>query len=242
MNSWVKGAPKRITSTRPIPELLGVNLKEMSGSERLALHRYWIQQNTTELTRRFLHVLDSYRHINDSLKKCHQELDLRCLLRAHIIGVTTTGLARNLDILRRVRAKVVVFEEAGEVLEAYTLTALLPSVEYAILIGDHEQRRPQINNYEFQYDNPRGAKFSLDISLFERLVHPQSGYPKLPYSSLEVQRRMYPSIAELVRSTLYPKLQDHPLVSTYPEVDGMRKRLFWLDHNKREDASPSNTA
>jgi len=242
LHSWINGAPKRIASTRPVPELLGVNLQEMSGSERSALHRYWVQQNTMELTRRFLHVLDSYRHINDSLKKYHQELDLRCLLRAHIIGVTTTGLARNLDILRRVRAKVVVFEEAGEVLEAHTLTALLPSVEHAILIGDHEQLRPQINNYEFQYDNPRGAKFSLDISLFERLVHPQSGYPKLPYSSLEVQRRMYPSVAELIRSTLYPKLQDHPSVSTYPEVDGMRKRLFWLDHNKREDASPSNTA
>ena len=81
---------------------------------------------------------------------------------------------------------MVVFEEAGEVLEAHTLTTLLPSVEYAILIGDHEQLRPQINNYEFQHDNPRGAKFSLDISLFERLVHPQPGYPQLPYSSLEV--------------------------------------------------------
>ena len=242
LNSWVKGAPKRITSTRPVPELLKVNLKDMSGLERSALHKHWVQQSSRELNRRFLHVLDSYHHIRDSLKKCHQELDLRCLLGAHIIGVTTTGLARNLDILRRVRAKVVVFEEAGEVLEAHTLTALLPSVEHAILIGDHEQLRPQINNYEFQYDNPRGAKFSLDISLFERLVHPQSGYPKLPYSSLEVQRRMHPSIAELVRSTLYPKLQDHLSVSTYPEVDGMRKRLFWLDHNEKEDASPSNPA
>ena len=242
LNSWVKGAPKRIASTRPIPELLNVNLKDMSGLERSALHKHWVQQSTKELNRRFLHVLDSYRHIRDSLKKCHQELDLRCLLRAHIIGVTTTGLARNLDVLRRVRAKVVIFEEAGEVLEAHTLTALLPSVEHAILIGDHEQLRPQINNYEFQSDNPRGAKFSLDISLFERLVHPQSGYPKLRYSSLEVQRRMYPWIAELIRSTLYPKLQDHPSVSTYPEVDGMRKRLFWLDHNEKEDASPSNLA
>ncbi|KAL8993845.1 MAG: hypothetical protein Q9169_006042 [Polycauliona sp. 2 TL-2023] len=242
LNSWVKGAPKRIASTRPVPELLNVNLKDMSGLERSALHKHWVQQSIRELNRRFLHVLDSYRRIRDSLKKCHQELDLRCLLRAHIIGVTTTGLARNLDILRRVRAKVVVFEEAGEILEAHTLTALLSSVEHAILIGDHEQLRPQINNYEFQSDNPRGAKFSLDISLFERLVHPQSRYPKLPYSSLEVQRRMYPSIAELIRSTLYPKLQDHPSVSTYPEVDGMRKRLFWLDHNEKEDASPLNPA
>lgn len=53
---------------------------------------------------------------------------------------------------------------------------------------------------------------------------------------------MYPSITELIRSTLYPKLQDHPSVSIYPEVDGMRKRLFWLDYNEKEDASPSNPA
>ena len=240
LNSWIKNAPHRITSTRTVPELLNADLKSMSSSERSTLHKHWVQQSTEEVNRRFLHVLDSYRDIRDSLKKCHQELDLRCLLRAHVIGVTTTGLARNLEVLRRVRAKVVMIEEAGEVLEAHTLTALLPSVEHAILIGDHEQLRPQINNYEFQHENPRGAKFSLDISLFERLIHPQPGYPKLPYSSLEVQRRMYPSIAGLIRSTLYPELQDHPSVSTHPEVDGMRKRLFWLDHDEKEDASSSN--
>lgn len=242
MNSWIKGAPKRITSTRTVSKLLNVNLNDMSGLERSALHKHWVQQSTSELNQRFLHVLDSYRQLRDSLKKCHQELDLRCLLRAHVIGVTTTGLARNLDVLRRVRSKVVMIEEAAEVLEAHTLTALLPSVEHAILIGDHEQLRPQINNYEFQHDNPRGAKFSLDISLFERLVRPQPGYPKLPYNSLEVQRRMYPSIAKLVRSTLYPKLQDHSSVSAYPEVDGMRRRLFWLDHDKKEDVSHSTLA
>ena len=240
LNSWIKGARKRITSTRAVSELLDVDLMDMSGPERSALHKYWVQQSTMELNRRLLHALDSYRHIRDSLKKCHQELDLRCLLRAHVIGVTTTGLARNLEVLRRVRAKVVMIEEAGEVLEAHTLTAFLPSIEHAILIGDHEQLRPQINNYEFQSDNPRGAQYSLDISLFERLVRPQPGYPRLPYSSLEIQRRMYPSIAKLVRSTLYPKLQDHSSVFEYSEVDGMRRRLFWLDHSNNEDVSPSS--
>ncbi|KAL8841355.1 MAG: hypothetical protein Q9170_000986 [Blastenia crenularia] len=237
LNSWLKGAPKRITSTRPVPEILDVKLDELSGVERSTLHRYWVEQSVMELNGRLLHLLDSYRHTNKSLQKCYQERDLRCLLGAHVIGVTTTGLARHLDILRRVRAKVLVMEEAGEVLEAHTLTALLPSVEHAILIGDHEQLRPQINNYEFQSDNPRGAHFSLDISLFERLVHPQPGHPKLPYSSLEVQRRMHPSIAQLIRATLYPRLQDHASVSTYPQVDGMRKRLFWLDHTNKEDRS-----
>ena len=242
LNSWVRGAPKRITSNRAIPELLDTDLKDMSGLERSTLHKHWVKQCTRELNRRFIHALESYRKIRDSLNRYHQELDLRCLLRANVIGVTTTGLARKLDVLRRVRAKVLIMEEAGEVLEAHTLTAFLPSIEHAILIGDHEQLRPQINNYEFQHENPRGAKFSLDISLFERLIHPQPGYLKLPYNSLEVQRRMHPSIAELIRSTLYPKLQDHPSVSRYPEVDGMRKRLFWLDHQEKEDASSSSLA
>ena len=240
LNNWIRGARKQKTSNRFVSQLLNVDLRDMSSLERSALHKHWVQQTTMELNRRLLHALDSYRHIRDSLKKCHQELDLRCLLGAHVIGVTTTGLARNLDVLRRVRAKTVVIEEAGEVLEAHTLTALLPSVEHAILIGDHEQLRPQINNYDFQSDSPRGAQFSLDISLFERLVRPPHGYPKLPFHSLEIQRRMHPSIAELIRSTLYPGLQDHPSVSTYPEVDGMRRRLFWLDHNKHEDESPSS--
>ena len=65
-----------------------------------------------------------------------------------------------------------VFEEAREVLKAYTLIALLSFVEHIILIGDHEQLRSQINEYKFQYNNSRSAKFFLDISLFERLIHP----------------------------------------------------------------------
>lgn len=80
---------------------------------RSALHKYWVQQSTLELNHRFLHLLDSYRDITVLLKKLHQELDLHCLLRAHVTGVTNTGLARYLDILRRVGAKVVVIEEAG---------------------------------------------------------------------------------------------------------------------------------
>jgi hypothetical protein len=37
-------------------------------------------------------------------------------------------------------------EEDREDLEAHTLTAFLPVVEHAILIGEHEQLRPQIKS------------------------------------------------------------------------------------------------
>jgi hypothetical protein len=65
-------------------------------------------------------------------------------------------LARNLKLLQRVPAKVLVCEEAGEVLKAHTVTSLLPHIKHAMLIGDHQQLRPHIQNYELQHDNPRG--------------------------------------------------------------------------------------
>jgi hypothetical protein len=239
VESWLKGAPKKLASSRPVAQLSVISLKEMSTSERTALHKYWIEQRSAQLTNELIHALDSFHESKSALDRCHRELDLRCLREAHIIGVTTSGLARNIELLQRVGAKVMLCEEAGEVLEAHTLTAFLPGVEHAILIGDHEQLRPQINNYELQHDNPKGKRYSLDISLFERLVRPEMGNLQVPLSTLKVQRRMHPSISKLVRVPLYPDLQDHPSVLEYPEVDGMRDRLYWLDHKEKEDPRPA---
>ena len=239
VESWLRGAPKKLASNRPVAQLSAISLREMSMSERGALHKHWIEQRSAQLTNDLIHALDSYHGSKSALDRCHRELELRCLREAHIIGVTTSGLARNIELLQRVRAKVMLCEEAGEVLEAHTLTAFLPGVEHAILIGDHEQLRPQINNYDLQHDNPQGKRYSLDISLFERLVRPQMGNLQVPLSTLKTQRRMHPSISELVRVPLYPDLQDHPAVLEYPEVDGMRDRLYWLDHQEKEDPRPA---
>ncbi|KFY34168.1 hypothetical protein V494_06994 [Pseudogymnoascus sp. VKM F-4513 (FW-928)] len=235
VESWLRGAPKNIISNRPVTELAAISLKEMSMLERNAIYEHWVNEHISQLSNTLIQALNSYNNSRSALDKCHSELDLRCLQQAHIIGVTTSGLARNIELLQRVGAKVMLCEEAGEVLEAHTLTAFLPGVEHVILIGDHEQLRPQINNFELQHDNPRGKKYSLDISLFERLVKPQTGSFQVPLSTLKTQRRMHPSISELVKIPLYPDLQDHPSVSEYPEVDGMRHRLYWLDHQESED-------
>lgn len=43
--------------------------------------------------------------------------------------------------------KVLMVEEAGQVLEAHVLGSLVPSVEHLILIGDPLQLRPTLNNF-----------------------------------------------------------------------------------------------
>ncbi|KAG8357677.1 hypothetical protein FVEN_g4422 [Fusarium venenatum] len=239
IHRWLQGG-NHVTGSRPrrLGQLKLAPLQTLTKEERVTLHRHWIESIRdpiiTKLARLDLEYKNAVRH-KDEIRG---DIDLRCLNEADIVGVTTTGLARNLTLLRKLRCKVMLCEEAGEVLEAHNLTALLPSIEHAILIGDHLQLRPQIQNYDLQSTNPRGKQFSLDVSLFERLVEPSHDTAvKIPYSVLETQRRMHPSIAELVRSTLYPSLKDSQNVEDYPQVVGMRRRLFWFNHDQPENAN-----
>lgn len=97
-------------------------------------------------------------------------------------------------------------KKTDEILKTHMLTALLSLIEHVILIKDHEQLRSQINNYELQHDHFRDEKFSLNISLFERLVKSQLDYSKISFNSLKMQCRMHSLIAELVKITLYFEL------------------------------------
>ncbi|KAF1995359.1 P-loop containing nucleoside triphosphate hydrolase protein [Amniculicola lignicola CBS 123094] len=223
---------------RPTEKLLAENFNiwETSLPERHALHSFWVQECQENRTQTFLLAMKDYRTAKKEDNNAKGEVDMRCLEEADVVAITTSGLARNLRLLKRLPIKALLIEEAGEVLEAHTLTALLPSVEHAILIGDHFQLKPHVNNYDLSSESHRGKKFSLEISLFERLVNKQDDIPgvQLPFTTLEIQRRMHPSISALIRGPLYPHLQDAPNVSGYPQVAGVRKRLFWLDHSEPE--------
>ncbi|KAI1469405.1 P-loop containing nucleoside triphosphate hydrolase protein [Daldinia caldariorum] len=238
---WVN---KGSVSKEPVGDIDALKQKDptlLSQQERFALCTAWGSEVATNIQDEFVSLHDEYQEAKIKHDTVSREVDLRVLQEADIIGVTTTGLARNLDILRKLDSKVLLCEEAGEVLESHILTALLPSVEHAILIGDHLQLRPKISDYELSIANPRGQQYSLDVSLFERLVQPiRPTDLKLPFDMLEIQRRMHPSISSLIKNTIYDTLKDAEKVNDYPEVVGMGKRLFWFDHEKPEARSDPN--
>ncbi|KAL7925000.1 hypothetical protein ACQKWADRAFT_284759 [Trichoderma austrokoningii] len=241
IRKWLGGGSRGSNRCRDVEILSETNLFTMSNAERQALYEYWVKNSVASFIRTTTRLQERHIDLIERRSRVRSDMDLRCLAQANIIGVTTTGLAKNLHLLRKLRSKVMLCEEAGEVLEAHILTALLPSIEHAILIGDHLQLRPQIQNYELQSTNPRGKQYSLDTSLFERLVEPPHLTDlRLAYSTLETQRRMHPSISELIRSTLYPALQDGENVKNYPAVVGMKERLFWLHHDQLEAGAASH--
>ncbi|KAJ5687614.1 hypothetical protein N7536_010233 [Penicillium majusculum] len=243
LNSWLDSAPKDSTRARSVDELMDTSVFEMSRTERQHIYNRWVRDCRAELDESVRQIITSHKAAKQGYDSVQDEMHLRCLAQADVIGATTAGLARRLDMFRRLPCKFMLCEEAGEVLESHLLTAFIPSVEHAILIGDQQQLRPQVQNYDLSSENPRGgAQYSLDVSLFERLVSSNKSPMDCgaPFSTLETQRRMHPSISQLIRETLYPKLKDAPSVSEYPEVAGMRKRLFWLDHRQREGGSDAD--
>ncbi|KAI7341211.1 hypothetical protein KC315_g276 [Hortaea werneckii] len=236
LQQWLNAVPWDQEKRRPVAELENADLHQMTARERRRLYRSWTSKAANRVRNKFDRALGAYDKAKEELDGIRTETDQRVLRQANIIGITTSGLARNLDLLRRVNAKVLLCEEAGEVLESHLLTALLPSVEHAILIGDHQQLRPHVQNYDLSTESRGGAQYALDVSLFERLVQPQDilAHP-LPFCRLQVQRRMHPSISQLVQETLYPDLQNAEIVNSIPDVVGMRRRLFWMHHEQIED-------
>ena len=68
--------------------------------------------------------------------------------------------------------------------------------------------RPQVNEPALSLETDTGASYRLDESLMERMMIPS--IPEvLPVASsrLDLQRRMHPEIADIMRATLYPFLQ-----------------------------------
>ncbi|THW01112.1 hypothetical protein D6D26_05381 [Aureobasidium pullulans] len=234
LRAWLHGG-RQIHSNLPTQAITGVDdLYDLSHVERRKLYNHWLRRAKKPVLDAIMDRVEQFEDLRSNLDNIRNELDLRVLEQAEVIGVTTSGLARNLGLLRRLPSKILLCEEAGEVLESHLLTALLPSVEHAILIGDHLQLRPHVQCYELSQESVQGRQYALDTSLFERLVDAAGGGVRLPFSRLDTQRRMHPSISELVRSTLYPTLSDAPSTLVHPEVTGMRKRLFWLDHQYPE--------
>jgi hypothetical protein len=187
-------------------------------------------------TIRGLHV--SFQARAEAVEDGWAESKAQILRRNDIIGVTTSGLSRFRRILSRVKSKVVLCEEAGEVLESHTLAALMPHIQHLILIGDHQQLRPATNMWDLQVANSDGKPHAFDISLFERLVKPLLPTArKLPFDTLNTQRRMHPMISNLIRSISYPRLCDAENVEKYPPLAGFKRRLFWFHHMKPEEGS-----
>ncbi|OLL25606.1 NFX1-type zinc finger-containing protein 1 [Neolecta irregularis DAH-3] len=239
--------PEYVGFNRPIEQLMLVDdIWETSRMERQRLVDTWKVELEDEWQTDLQQANDELKKHQSQLSELRDEANRSCLSKLDVIGLTTNGMARYTTLVNSLRSKIIICEEAGEVLEAHTLTSFCPSIEHAILIGDHQQLRPKVNNFNLSLESRQGKSLRLDESLFERLCNKKwndedNGRPlEFPTTTLRVQRRMRPEISQLIRNTLYPDLQDDPRTFDYPDVSGMRYNLEWMSHESPEGGSDQN--
>ncbi|KAH9011570.1 hypothetical protein EDB85DRAFT_1108865 [Lactarius pseudohatsudake] len=228
--------PRVPSGSRTVEQLTRVyDVWSMSFSERQRLAESWEDDMRKTAYDSLLPVFDRLRRQYKVACKVYEDIQdearRRLLSRTDLIACTTTGAAKLVSLLTSVGPKVLMVEEAGQVLEAHILASLVPSVEHLICIGDPKQLRPNLATFSLSMDSMSGRElFKFDRSLMERLS--DGG---MSMSQINVQRRMRPSISHFVRTILYPKLEDNDIVRDYPAVHGMEKNVVFFSHDNPEN-------
>ncbi|NWV10824.1 ZNFX1 protein, partial [Ptilonorhynchus violaceus] len=199
------------------------DLWQLDLSSRWRLYRLWLQTYQGFIRDKILQHEQEYQAAAERLKELKMQEDLRILQEAKIVGMTTTGAAKYRRILQNVEPRIVIVEEAAEVLEAHTITTLSKACQHLILIGDHQQLQPSANVYDL------AKNLNLEVSLFERLIKVD-----FPFVCLKYQHRMRPEIAQLISPHIYQKLENHPSVLKYENIKGVSTNVFFVEHGVPE--------
>ncbi|NXI17194.1 ZNFX1 protein, partial [Irena cyanogastra] len=192
-------------------------------NSRWRLYRFWLRTYQGSIREDILEHEQEYQAAAKRLEELKLEQDLCILYNARIVGMTTTGAAKYRRILQYIAPRIVIVEEAAEVLEAHTITTLSRDCQHLILIGDHQQLQPSANVYDL------AKNFNLEVSLFERLIKVD-----FPFVCLKYQHRMRPEIAQLISPHVYQKLENHPSVLEYENIKGVSTNVFFVEHEVPE--------
>ena len=201
----------------------------LDSEDRFSLYHHWLLKKKAILREAIDIYSQDYSELAKELQEYYIEIDCFVLQRTAVIGMTTTGAAKNSELIKRLEPRIIFVEEAAEVLEAHVISSLSKHLEHLILIGDHQQLRPSNAVYEL------AINYNLNLSLFERLIN-----NKVEHVTLQYQHRMRPEISKLI-VPIYPSLQDHPVVLNRDFIKGVASNIFFIDHSIPEDKLRADT-
>ena len=217
-----------VTDFRVRKEMNRPNLWSIETKFRGAVYRAW-QARLLELRlTEFRKILADNKRLTDNLKisRWYQDTQTIRHSKIEIVGCTTTGLTKYRGLLAALQPRTMLIEEAAETREANIISAIYPSLQQLILVGDHQQLVPHCDTRGLGEE-----PYNLRVSLFERLVNLH-----MPFTMLNMQRRMIPKLREILNE-FYPGLQDHPVVmkpNARLPVPGMATESFFLHHTWSE--------
>lgn len=100
------------------------------------MYRYFLHRLREKAKLLLLEEELNYANIRKKYEREKQTLDREILAHSEVIAMTSSGAARYQSVLKEIGPKVIIVEEAAEVLEAHVITTLNSFCEHLILIGD----------------------------------------------------------------------------------------------------------
>lgn len=107
---------KPLENLKTILSTANSNVYRLAIADRTVLVEYWVEEIQRNITAEAFDGIQHEDSLRQRIQDVHDEVDRRVLTTADVIGVTTSGLAKRISVLRHINAQVVVCEEAGEVL------------------------------------------------------------------------------------------------------------------------------
>ncbi|KAK5988189.1 NFX1-type zinc finger-containing protein 1 [Cladobotryum mycophilum] len=228
-NTWLEG--RSLRNVAVLVNSLGAEARAVwmiPPPNRRELHATWCNFVRSDQIDEFVVLTEKSNELHRQIDSLFKEGKRQILRSKRVIGCTTTAAAMYQSIIKASEPDVVMVEEAGEILEAHVITALSPSVKQLILIGDHKQLRPKVNNYKLTLEG--GDGFDLNVSLFERLI--RQGHH---FTTLQEQHRSHPDISYFARLLAYDELKDHAKTLSRQKMRGLRERVVFVHHEQPEE-------
>ena len=171
-------------------------------------------------------LINKYNQLMNQKKELENIFDMEIIRNEKVVGMTTTGCSKYSTILEQMNFEIIIVEEAAEVLGSPIASILTRSTQHLIMIGDHQQLRPNPFNHKI------ATEFKFNISMFERLIN--NGVPKV---SLGFQRRMRPEFVDFVRLIYNTSYIDHESTLNKSNVKGFLSNIFFLNHKNYEETN-----
>ncbi|KAF7330535.1 NFX1-type zinc finger-containing protein 1 [Mycena venus] len=163
----------------------------MSTPARKAKVKSWKQAIMEEQVERIVTIAREYNETQADLARKFNSNTVAILQSKRIIGCTTTAAAKYTESIQAASPGVLLVEEAGEILESHVLTALGHATDQLILIGDHQQLRPKVNNYSLTVEKGDGYELNRPLrGLRDVIVFINHAKPEDEIAELEDRRDM----------------------------------------------------
>ncbi|CAD8059634.1 unnamed protein product [Paramecium primaurelia] len=168
-----------------------------------------------------------FQKMSQTLNDLNDSFDIKKLNEYEIIGVTFSDAAYYNNILTQLNSKVLIIEEADQVLKSDITTILANNIKRLILIGNQVDLEESLKRYN-QKNIPLFRRLTQDTIVIKK---------KIPQVILSTQRRMEKRINDFV-SIFYPKndLVDKNLIQIRNKkgIIGLNSNILIFNHSQLE--------